>query len=67
MLIVDTQSSKVTGKIKVGNHPHSVVLDKNGKNAYVSNQWSDDVSVINLEARQIIDTLKQETDLQGSP
>ena len=55
MLIHEKQ--KVTNKIDVGNHPHSVVLSEDGTTAYVSNQWSDNVSVINLSRFVVTDTL----------
>jgi YVTN family beta-propeller protein len=58
LMIVDTQKGKVTNKIKVGNQPHSVILDKGNNFAYVSNQWSDFVSVIDLRKMSVTDTLK---------
>jgi len=42
----------------VGEQPHSVILSSNGQRAYVSNQWSDNVSVIDLATSKVIDTLK---------
>ena len=48
LLIVDTERNKVINKIGVGNQPHSVILSKDGQKVYVSNQWSDNVSVIDL-------------------
>ncbi len=38
-------------------HPHSVVLSRDGKTAYVSNQWSDNVSVVDLDRFAVTDTL----------
>ena len=49
LLVADAEKGKVIQKIPVGNKPHSVILDKAGKKAYVSNQWSDNVSVVDLE------------------
>ncbi len=49
LLVVNTEKKKVTKEIKVGVRPHSVVVSRDGKTAYVSNQWSDNVSVIDLE------------------
>jgi YVTN family beta-propeller protein len=57
LLVVDSETSKVLNKIKVGTYPHSVVLSKNGQRAYVSNQWSDNVSVIDINALSVVDTL----------
>ena len=45
-------------KIKVGNHPHSVISDNSERKAYVSNQWSDNVSVIDLAEMRVTYTLK---------
>jgi len=58
LLVVNTEKQKVTDKIDVGNHPHSVVLSEDGSTAFVSNQWSDNVSVINLSGFVVTDTLK---------
>ena len=48
LLIADAASGRILHKIPVGKHPHSVIVDKENKRAYVSNQWSDNVSVIDL-------------------
>src|SRR5512138_579422 len=45
ILIVDAEKRKVTGKIKVGEHPYGIVLNKEGDRAYVSNQWGANVFV----------------------
>lgn len=58
LMIVDTEKEKITHKIRVGNQPHTVILDSDEKFAYVSNQWSDNISVINLSTMSVTDTLK---------
>jgi len=58
LLVVDTEKRKVIDRIKVGERPHSVILDKAGINAYVSNQWSDYVSVIDLDEMRVVGSLK---------
>ena len=58
LLVADTEKNKIEYKIKVGNKPHSVILDKKNKNAYVSNQWSDYVSVIDLGKFIVTDSIK---------
>ncbi|MBW6502511.1 MAG: beta-propeller fold lactonase family protein, partial [Bacteroidales bacterium] len=58
LLVVDTEKRKVTDRIKVGERPHSIILDEPGINAYVSNQWSDYVSVIDLNEMRVVGTLK---------
>jgi len=57
LLIVDPDQRKVISKIDVGIFPHSVVLSKDAKTAYVSNQWSYNISVIDLEDNLVKDTL----------
>jgi YVTN family beta-propeller protein len=57
LLEVSTSDRKVLNKIKVGEYPHSVIIDREGKNAFVSNEWSDNVSVIDLASFKVIDTL----------
>jgi len=57
LLIVDTESKTVIQELKVGVHPHSVILNKNNTKAYVSNQWSDNVSVIDVSLSKVIDTI----------
>jgi YVTN family beta-propeller protein len=57
LLVADALSGKVLNEIKVGEHPHSVILDTEGKKAYVSNQWSDNVSVVDLGQMKVTDTL----------
>lgn len=57
LLEVNPATGKVTGKLKVGNHPHSAVIDKAGEFCYVSNQWADNVSVVELSSLRITDTI----------
>jgi YVTN family beta-propeller protein len=42
------QQFKLVNSIKVGEAPHGIVIDKNGKFAYVTNLSSEDVSVLDL-------------------
>src|SRR4030042_4647687 len=58
LLIVDTENRSVLRKIDVGDHPHSVILNHDDSKAYVSNQWSDNVSVIDLAEMCVVDILK---------
>lgn len=57
LLVVDTGKSRVINTIKVGNRPHTVILDDGNNYAYVSNQWSDNISVIDLSKMMVTDTL----------
>jgi len=58
LLVVDAEKQKVIRKIKVGEHPHSVILAEDESKAFVSNQWSDNVSVVDLSEFKVTDTLK---------
>ncbi|UCG26789.1 MAG: hypothetical protein JSV24_07345, partial [Bacteroidales bacterium] len=49
-------TEKVLDKIAVGERPHSVVINKDGTRAYVSNQWSDNVYEIDLTLSSVVDT-----------
>ena len=57
LLVVSLAGNKVIHKIRVGKHPHSVVLDGKGEKAYVSNEWSDNVSVVDLKLVAVVDTI----------
>ncbi|HEX2969019.1 MAG TPA: beta-propeller fold lactonase family protein [Bacteroidales bacterium] len=57
LLETDPEKGKTTRKVKVGNHPHSAVLSNDGRYCYVSNQWSDNISVVDLSSMEVIDTL----------
>jgi len=57
LLVVDTESNKVLKEIKVGKHPHSVIIDRQNRKAYVSNQWANTVSVVDLSEMAVTDTL----------
>jgi len=58
LLVVDSRSDQVLDKIPVGKHPHSVVLNRTGNTAFVSNQWADNVYKIDLTSLKVTDTLK---------
>lgn len=58
LLIADTEKKNVKHSIKVGDRPHSVILSSSGEIAYVSNQWSDMVSVIDLKSYSVIDEIR---------
>lgn len=58
LLEADAENGVVTRKVKVGNHPHSAVIDQKGKYCYVSNEWADNISVVDRATMQVIDTLQ---------
>ncbi|MBK7133970.1 MAG: hypothetical protein IPH69_14440 [Bacteroidales bacterium] len=57
LLVTDAVNGMVLHRIPVGNKPHSVILDSKNSTAYVSNQWSDFVSVIDLSSFNVTDSL----------
>lgn len=57
MLLEADPAGKVIKKVEVGNHPHSAVVDSDGKLCYVSNQWSDFISVVDLGSFKVTDTI----------
>jgi YVTN family beta-propeller protein len=54
-VIVDLESGKVKANIPVGRWPHSIAIDSENR-AYVSNHWSQNISVIDLQTEMVIDT-----------
>jgi len=55
--IYDTATGKLTDSIKTGEHPCDLAVDNSGKWLYVANANSNSVSVINLAARHVAETL----------
>ena len=49
---------KVTRQVKVGHKPRAIALAPDGKTLYVSNEWSDSVSEIDVGTFQVRRTLK---------
>lgn len=54
LIVSKTKNLKQTARIPVGFGASDVVIDREGKRAYVSNQFSDDVSVVDLKAKKEI-------------
>ena len=57
LLVVDPAAGTLLEKIDVGERPHTVVLSKDGKTAYVSNQWADNIYMLDLNSAQVTDTM----------
>ena len=53
LLVVNPENGKVLEKIEVGQRPHSVALSPDGHMAYVSNQWADNIYLIDLDGKII--------------
>jgi len=60
LLVINTDKQKVTDKIEVGTRPHSVILSEDGRTAYVTNKWSDNVTVDDIKRKKKIKTNKTE-------
>ncbi len=58
LLRVDTRKGSVIAKIPVGSWPHTVITGHGGEHAYVSNHWSQNVSVIDLTTNTVINTIE---------
>lgn len=50
---IDTESLKVVSSVEVGDSPRYIAVTPDGSKAYVSNQWSNTVSVISLSAMKV--------------
>ncbi len=57
ILIYNTQLKKITDRIAVGDNPNDICLTKNGKYLFVANANDNNVSVIDIQKRKLIETL----------
>ncbi len=57
LLILDTDTHKVTARIPVGRFPRNLALSPDGKQAFVVNSWEDTVSVIDLATNTVARTI----------
>jgi len=55
--IYDTQKNVLKDSVNTGEHPTDLVVDAKGKWLYVANASSNSVSVINLNTREVAETL----------
>lgn len=58
VLVVDTQTTKVLGRIAVGRTPKAITASPDGQTLYVSNEASDTVTAIDTASLQVIRTLR---------
>jgi YVTN family beta-propeller protein len=66
---INTGSMQIEGSIPVGDHPNDLVTDRKGKRLFVANSNDNSVSVIDLKAGKVIETLNAAlypTSLPGS-
>ena len=57
VLMYDLKKRTIAGEVGVGSHPNDMVLTKDGKHLFVANGNENTVSVIDLPARQVVETL----------
>jgi YVTN family beta-propeller protein len=53
VLILDTTKNEVVGSIEAGPRPWGIALSADGKTLYTANGPSNDISVIDIEGRQV--------------
>ena len=57
LLVVDTGTKKVVGRVPVGHRPKDVAQSPNGQKLYVSNEWSDSVTEIDAKTLKVARTI----------
>ena len=57
LLIYNTTSNKLTDEIAVGSNPNDFCISKSGKFLFIANANDNSVSIINLPAKKVIETL----------
>ena len=55
--VIDVASMKVAATIKTGAGAHGVVIDRDGRNAFVTNTYANTVSVIDIAERKVVATV----------
>ncbi len=55
--VIDVASMKVAATIKTGAGAHGVVIDRDGRHAFVTNTYANTVSVIDVAKRKVIATV----------
>jgi YVTN family beta-propeller protein len=58
VLVVDTHTRRVIGRVHVGLKPAGIAISPDGKTLYVSNEWSNTVSEIEAGSLRVLRTLK---------
>lgn len=57
IMVYDTRSDTFTDSIAVGDHPNDLCLTRDGRYLYVANANDNSVSVIDMRARKVVETL----------
>lgn len=56
--MIDLQTFKVVKTLKTGAGAHGVVVDREGRLAYITNTYAGTVSVIDIKARKVVSTVR---------
>nr|MDP2192471.1 cytochrome D1 domain-containing protein [Rhodoferax sp.] len=56
--VIDLKSFKVTKTVETGPGAHGVVVDRDGRYAYVTNTYADSVSVLDIKDRKVVATVR---------
>ncbi|MEP6627504.1 MAG: bifunctional YncE family protein/alkaline phosphatase family protein [Ginsengibacter sp.] len=57
LVVFDTKTRTISSQINVGDNPNDICLTKNGKYLFVANSNDNSVSIINVAAKKVIETL----------
>lgn len=57
VLVYNTANRTITGTVNVGDNPNDLCLTKNGRYLYVANANDNSVSVIDIQQKQVVETL----------
>ncbi|MES2279727.1 MAG: bifunctional YncE family protein/alkaline phosphatase family protein [Bacteroidota bacterium] len=57
VVIYDTESQKITGHIKTGDHPNEILLNKKGSILFVANANDNSVSIIDTKTSKVLETV----------
>src|ERR1700722_8075560 len=52
LTLIDPQTKKIVGVVPVGEHPHNVTVSPDGTLAFVTNQVSGSIPVVDIAARK---------------
>ena len=55
--VIDLAAMKVAATIKTGAGAHGVVIDREGRHAFVTNTYANTVSVIDIATRKVVATV----------
>ncbi|QJD77366.1 bifunctional YncE family protein/alkaline phosphatase family protein [Spirosoma rhododendri] len=57
VVVFDPKTNKLTGEIATGSHPNDLAFSNNGKYLYVANANDNTVTVIDVKARRVLESL----------